>query len=87
MQLSLANILVDVDGIDDSRFFGDYLVPSPTPVADLSLCVTPELVRAEREIAGQSYFSDTYLTQLAPSSPACREGPCRRTLPHARCRA
>lgn len=44
MQLSLANILVDVDGIDDSRFFGDYLVPSPAPVADLSLCVTPELV-------------------------------------------
>ena len=65
MQLSLANILVDVDGIDDSRFFGDYLVPSPAPVADLSLCVTPELVQAEREIASQPYYSDTYLTQLA----------------------
>lgn len=84
MQLSLANILVDVDGIDDSRFFGDYLVPSPAPVADLSLCVTPELVRAEREIASQSYFSDTYLTQLALLRQLAEKGPAvGRFLMHA----
>lgn len=84
MQLSLANILVDVDGIDDSRFFGDYLVPSPAPVADLSLCVTPELVQAEREIASQPYFSDTYLTQLALLRQLAEKGPAvGRFLMHA----
>lgn len=84
MQLSLADILVDVDGIDDSRFFGDYLVPSPAPVADLSLCVTPELVQAEREIASQPYFSDTYLTQLALLRQLAEKGPAvGRFLMHA----
>lgn len=84
MQLSLANILVDVDGIDDSRFFGDYLVPSPAPVADLSLCVTPELVQAEREIASQPYFFDTYLTQLALLRQLAERGPAvGRFLMHA----
>ena len=84
MQLSLANILVDVDGIDDSGFFGDYLVPSPAPVADLSLCVTPELVQAEREIASQPYFTDTYLTQLALLRQLAEKGPAvGRFLMHA----
>ena len=84
MQLSLADILVDVDGIDDSRFFGDYLVPSPAPVADLSLCVTPELVQAEREIVSQPYFSDTYLTQLALLRQLAEKGPAvGRFLMHA----
>lgn len=84
MQLSLANILVDVDGIDDSRFFGDYLVPSPAPVADFSLALTPELVQAEREVASQSYFSDTYLTQLALLRQLAEKGPAvGRFLMHA----
>lgn len=84
MQLSLADIHVDVDGIDDSRFFGDYLVPSPAPVADLSLCVTTELIQAERELADKPYFSDAYLAQLALLRQLAEKGPAvGRFLMHA----